>query len=115
MKRIAWALVAVALTLAGLGAGASAHTGVAARSVDVTVGDNFFKPRKLSVVTGMRVHWVWRGLAEHNVTVSSGPVRFHSRDKTSGDYARTLRKPGTYRIVCTIHGFRMRIKARKPS
>jgi plastocyanin len=114
--RIAAALAAVALTVAGLGLGASAgaHTGVAARSVEVTVGDDFFKPRKLSVVTGTRVHWVWRGQSEHNVTVTSGPVRFHSHDKTSGDYSRTLRKPGTYKIICTIHGFRMRIKAHRP-
>ena len=25
---------------------------------------------------------------------------------TSGDYERTLTRPGTYRIYCTIHGLR---------
>lgn len=109
------ASVAALGTLAAVGGvGASAHTAAAARSVDVGVNDDFFKPRRLSVVKGTRVHWVWHGQAEHNVTVSSGPVRFHSKDQVKGDFARTLRKPGTYKLLCTIHGFRMRITVHKP-
>ncbi len=52
------------------------------------------------------MHWVWRGSLVHNVTVSSGPRRFHSKDQSSGEFARTLRKRGVYKLVCTIHGFR---------
>ncbi|HEY6780676.1 MAG TPA: cupredoxin domain-containing protein [Thermoleophilaceae bacterium] len=109
-------VIAAALAVAvGAGVpGASAERATAARTVDVSIGDDFFKPRKLSVVTGTRVHWVWGGESEHNVTVISGPAKFHSEDQVSGEFTRKLRKPGTYRLVCTIHGFHMRIKVHKP-
>jgi plastocyanin len=59
------------------------------------------------------VRWVWRGSDTHNVVVDSGPTHFQSKDKRSGDFARTLRRAGTYRIVCTFHDMRMRIAVRR--
>jgi plastocyanin len=47
-----------------------------------------------------------------DVTVVSGPQRFNSRDQRTGTFARTLRRPGRYMIVCTIHGQTMRIRVR---
>ena len=88
--------------------------GKAARNVDASVRDDSFKPRRLSVASGTRVHWTWRGSLVHNVTVSSGPKRFHSKDQSSGEFFRTLRKRGVYKLVCTIHGFRQRITVHKP-
>jgi plastocyanin len=107
------------LVLAGAGAWAGlgqaiAHdvrgTPAAARAASVTVGDDFFRPRSLSIRAGTRVRWTWRGRDVHNVTVTSGPVRFRSRTQSSGTFSRTLRRRGTYRIVCTIHGQRMTIR-----
>ena len=42
----------------------------------VTVGNNFFSNKKMTVKRGTKVTWVWHsfGLA-HNVTVKSGPVQ----------------------------------------
>jgi len=82
----------------------------AARTVDVTVGDDFYRPVRLSVRPRTRVRWVWRGRDVHNVTVTSGPRRFRSRTQVRGTFARTLRARGTYRIVCTVHGQTMRIR-----
>ena len=82
----------------------------------VEVDDNYFvregPSRTVTVKRGDRVVWEWEGMNPHNVTVRRGPVRFRSRTKTSGRYAKRMRRRGTYRIVCTIHApaMRMRLK-----
>ena len=116
-----WRLAITALALAGAGAWASLGQAIAierqgakmaARATSVTVGDDFFRPRKLSISAGTRVRWTWHARDVHNVTVTSGPVRFKSPTQSSGTFSRTLRRRGTYRIVCTIHGQRMTIRVR---
>ena len=104
------------LAAAGASAGPAAgdREASAARTVQVAVKDDFYAPSSLTVRTGTRVRWVWRGRNEHDVTVSSGPTKFASQTKRSGDFARTLRKSGTYRIVCTIHDQRMKLVVRRP-
>ena len=101
------ALVAAAATLMAL----AAPTG-AATSHTVTVGDDFFRPTTLTVNRGTVVTWRWRGQNPHNVTVTSGPARFHSPTKTSGTFSRNLSRAGTYRLICTIHHFRMKLVVR---
>jgi plastocyanin len=49
------------------------------------------------------VRWNFEGKNPHNVTVKSGPVKFHSSTMKSGSYKKKLTRTGTYRIVCTIH------------
>ena len=86
-----------------------------AASRTVKIKDNFFSPASLSVSKGTTVTWRWAGSNPHNVTVTSAPrgVRhFHSTTKTSGTFARTLSRAGTYRFMCTVHGFRMKIVVR---
>ena len=79
----------------------------------INVDDNFFSPRPVSVKKGTTVRWKWVGGAPHNVKVVKGPQKFTSPLKRSGTYSRTLRKRGTYSIVCTIHsGMSMRLKVR---
>jgi plastocyanin len=107
--------VAVAATAAGTAGVASSRPTfktAAARTVGVTVGDNFFRPARLSVRTGTRVRWRWRGQDRHNVTAVSGPQRFSSRTQQTGSFTRTLRRRGRYRIVCTLHGQSMQIRVR---
>ena len=117
-----WRRVAIPV-LALIGAGAWASLGqaiaeerpganMAARAAGVTVGDDFFRPRSLSIRAGTTVRWTWRARDVHNVTVTSGPARFHSPTQSSGTFSRKLRKRGTYRIVCTVHGQRMTIRVR---
>jgi plastocyanin len=87
----------------------------AAASRSVTVGDNFFRPTSVTVAKGTTVTWRWKGANPHNVTVTSAPrgvAKFHSTTKTSGNYSRTLRRAGTYRFICTVHGFKMKIVVR---
>jgi plastocyanin len=89
------AAVAVVAALPG-SASAAART--------VTIEDFAFDPPSLSVGKGTKVTWRFADSAAHNVTVKSGPAKFASPDKRSGTYTRKLRKAGTYKIVCTLHG-----------
>jgi plastocyanin len=88
----------------------------------VTLGDNYFAPKTLKVKRGTKVAWRWPGFDEggdvHDVKLRSGPAgvkKFHS-EAASTDYSfkRKLTKPGTYKIVCTLHEeMRMTVKVRK--
>lgn len=115
LPRVSIAILALGLlgaAVAGPAAGdRSAH---AARTVQVSVKDDFYSPSSLTVTTGTRVRWVWKGHDPHNVTVTSGPTDFASSTKRKGDFARTLKKAGTYRIICTVHEQRMKLVVRKP-
>lgn len=95
----------IALTAAVATAGLAAATAIPAFAATrtITLKDNFFSPKSVTVKKGTTVKWVWKGKAPHNVTVISGPVKFHSPLKMSGSYSRKLTRTGTYRIVCTIH------------
>ena len=70
----------------------------------VTIGDDFFKPKSVCVKKGATVKWVWKGKSMHNVTVTSGPVKFTSKTQKKGTFSKKLTKKGTYKIICTIHG-----------
>jgi plastocyanin len=78
------------------------------------VGDFFFVKDSshaptVHVAPGTVVKWHFVGSTDHNVTVYDGPGKFHSKDMSSGFYTHRVFKQGTYRIECTIHGFKMRL------
>lgn len=79
----------------------------------VEVDDNYFvhkgKPPTVTVKAGSKVEWEWEGAFPHNVTVTKGPVKFHSKTQTSGTFTKRLKKAGTYKIICTIHAPAMRM------
>jgi plastocyanin len=83
------------------------------KTKSVEVDDNYFvkkgAPRTVTVHKGDKVEWEWEGRNPHNVTVTKGPVKFHSKTMTSGTYEKKLKKVGTYKIVCTIHAPDMRM------
>jgi plastocyanin len=97
--------VTVVLLLAGL---LAAPAFGAAKKV--SVGDNFFVRDSgtptVSVSSGTKVTWMWKGRSLHNVTVTKGPAKFRSGSKTSGRFSKQLTRAGTYTIVCTVHGAR---------
>lgn len=86
--------------------------------VKVKVGDDFFDPDQLKVRKGTKVKWKW--LPEngnpHNVTLKKGPkgVKKKKYTSTTGSigvkFNRKLKKPGTYRFLCTIHATVMKQK-----
>jgi plastocyanin len=74
---------------------ASTHT--------VSVKDNFFGKRTITISKGSRIHWVWRGRGRHNVVVARGPASFRSGIMRHGSYSHTFTRRGTYQLVCTVH------------
>jgi plastocyanin len=85
----------------------------ASKTTTIKLGDNFFKPEHKTVKKGTKVVWDWTGKAPHNVTVVSGPKKFHSKVQTKGTFTRKMTKAGTYKIVCTIHpGMDLTLKVR---
>jgi plastocyanin len=88
----------------------------------VRVHDNYFLPDSLTVKSGTTVVWRWPGADEagdvHDVKLKSGPkgVKRFQSEAAATDYTfkRRLRKPGRYRIVCTLHDeMKMQIKVRR--
>ena len=89
---------------------ASAPHAQAAKTKKVTVGDLFFKKSSITINSGDTVKWRWVGVAPHDVTVTRGPRKFHSKTQTKGTYSKKLRKRGTYRYICTVHAKQMKGK-----
>jgi plastocyanin len=112
---VAGLVVAVAASPAS--GGPDARSTKASDSERVSVRDDRFSPRSVTVSRGGKVTWRWRGDNPHNVRfrkVPSGASRRGSDTQTSGRFARTFKKSGRYRYVCTIHediGMRGSVKA----
>jgi plastocyanin len=104
------AAVPLCVIAAALPAAASGPDAGASATKRVTVGDNFFRPRSVTIDSGDTVRWRWVGRNPHNVTVTRGPRKFHSSTKSSGSYSKRLRRRGTYRYICTVHPASMRGK-----
>ena len=88
----------------------------------VTVGDNYFAPKALTVNRGTTVTWRWPRFDEagdvHDIKLASGPkgVKKFQSEAAATDYTfrRKLTVPGTYKLVCTLHHeMRMTVKVRK--
>ena len=66
----------------------------------VSVKDNFFSPKTVSVRKGATVTWKWAGRAAHNVTFRGSA---HSRTQTRGSYSHKFNNKGSFAYRCTIH------------
>ena len=108
--------------LAGVALLGAAPAQVAVAKKTIRIGDNFFTPDAPKVKAGTLVTWKWPSFDEagdvHDVKLKSAPKgvkKFHS-EPASSDYSfkRKLKKPGKYRIVCTLHeDMRMTIRVKR--
>jgi plastocyanin len=85
------ALAALVVALVGAVPANSATT--------VSVKDNFFSPKSVTVSKGGSVTWKWAGRAPHNVTFRST----HSKTQTKGSYSLKFNNKGSFSYRCTIH------------
>jgi hypothetical protein len=71
----------------------------------LSIGDNFFRPQKITAAVGQTVTWRFDGTLPHTVTVANGPRGFSSVywGRTGGTYSVTPQVPGTYRLTCLVH------------
>jgi plastocyanin len=111
---LAFAVAAALVCAAPAAAGGPQHK-------TVKLFDNYYLPLKLTVNKGSTVTWKWPddvAIDVHDVKLKSGPAgvrRFHSEPASSGyRFKRRLRKPGVYKIICTLHEeMTMTIKVRR--
>lgn len=101
--------VLVALLVASSALGGPQGSSDVTQSVtkSVSVRDDLFSPSAARVSRGGKVVWRWKGDNDHNVRFRSAPGGAKrprgSSIKSSGRFARTFTRRGTYRYVCTIH------------
>jgi plastocyanin len=69
------------------------------------IGDDFFRPGRITAKAGETVTWSFDGDRPHSVTVANGPRGFSSVywGKTDGTYTVTPKVKGTYKLVCLVH------------
>jgi plastocyanin len=74
--------------------------------VTVSVGDNFYKPKKLTIQVGQALKWKNEGAVAHTVTSDGdSTVKFDSGNlDPRGVYALKPTTRGTLTYHCTIHG-----------
>jgi len=106
MKRLIAVLAAVSLVAALFAIPAFGAT----RSVSVR--DNVFGPRSISIKRNDTLVFRWRGKNPPNVVAQPGPVKFRSSIKKTGTYRKKFTRRGSYRIICTIHQPNMRMTVR---
>jgi plastocyanin len=76
---------------------------VAAASALVSVGDNFYSPRTVSIAVGDTVTWRNNGQAQHSATATNGS--FDTGVFGAGQSrSHTFTTAGTFSYFCTIHG-----------
>jgi plastocyanin len=69
------------------------------------IGDDFFRPGRITAKAGETVTWSFDGDRPHSVTVANGPRGFSSVywGETDGTYSVTPKVKGTYKLVCLVH------------
>jgi plastocyanin len=100
MRKTLAGIMAVAAA-AGLTTAAVPSLGASTKTVSVK--DDFFSPKTLTISKGTKVTWVWKGKERHNVAVANGPSTFRAGTRKKGKFSHTFSKRGKYFIVCTIH------------
>ena len=107
-------LAVIALAAAGiavvpaLDAGAAPDAGTSATR-SITVGDDFFKPRRITVSRGTVLRFVWRRTRHlHNVTRRGQSSKTTRRRGTV--VRRTVTRSTTF--ICTVHPDTMRLRVR---
>jgi plastocyanin len=113
MRKLLLTLAVVAV-LAGLAVSAIAAAG----TKTVTLTDDVYTPKKLSIKKGSTVSWVWSAgnADEHTVTQADKHYNpknrgFGSKEQVTGKpFTHRFKKTGTFYIVCLAHPTDMRMK-----
>jgi plastocyanin len=70
--------------------------------VRVLIKDFMFRPMEVKTGVGVPVTWVNQDDEPHTVVSDTGLFRSGALDTGEG-YSFTFDKPGTYRVLCSIH------------
>jgi plastocyanin len=104
--------LATTAAVAAIAVGASVVPAHAGSAKTVAVKNNAFSPTTVHVKKGGKVVWKWtQGGVPHNVTPAGGGGGSATSSRKGFTYAKTFKKAGTYRYLCTIHSnMRMTVK-----
>lgn len=104
---IAIGVALAALGLVGIATAANGRGAHASATKRVSVRDDLFVAKSVTIKSGDRVKWTWRDSNDHNVTFRKVPKgaskKPRAKTRSSGTFTRKFTKRGTYRYVCTIH------------
>jgi plastocyanin len=89
------AIATLAATVLAIGATVSS-----AGSNTVTMRDDFFEPRRISVGKGDKVTWVNEGQSDHTVKFEGEKNKVVPPGEQTG---RKFRKTGKFKYGCTLH------------
>lgn len=96
-------LVAGTVATLAMAFSAASLSPVAAAGHAVSIRDDSYTPRRITIKVGDSITWTNKGSAIHNVYFDG----FHSDDamKPGDQFAHKFRTTGSFTYVCTIHGF----------
>ncbi len=107
-RGLVWFSLGFVLTaLLAFSAGEAMPVGAAA-TVNVEMGDNFFRPDNVTVQVGDTVVWTHTGNRPHDVTSDDGTISSPRRMGNGQTFFYTANTPGTFPYICTIHPNQMR-------
>jgi plastocyanin len=113
-------IVAVASAVAVLGslavlAGTSAAAGNSVTIKGTSYQYNYrFSPKTLTVNKNTTVTWAWNSDVAHNVTFTKLGGKHSKTKKHATGFKVTFTNAGTFKYMCTVHGFTGKIVVVKP-
>jgi plastocyanin len=72
-----------------------------------TIGSYVFAPRTVEIDRRKTVHWLWDSNGAHNVTFRK--LGKSSITGASETYELRFKRRGTFKYLCTVHGFRGKV------
>jgi len=69
---------------------------------NVSIGDNFFSPKNVTISVNDQVKWTWAGNAQHTSTSDTGLWNAGPHGK-GGTFSKTFTSAGTFPYHCNIH------------
>lgn len=103
-RRVASAAVVVAVSSMLAPGPLHGETEPRPRTVEVTIDDNVYEPKRIAVRPGTTVEWRNEGRNEHNVLPDKG-TRFGDAEIDRGaTYSFRFDEPGKYGYYCSFHG-----------
>ena len=117
MRRLIVTFAVVAL-LGGLAALGTSVAQSASSTKTVTLTDDVYTPKKLSIKKGTKVSWVWSSMNKDEHTVTQADKHYDPKDGGFGSkeqitgktFSHKFKKTGTFYIVCEVHPTNMRMK-----
>jgi plastocyanin len=84
-----------------------APQGPVSKARSTFVGDFRYGAERISLKRGTTFTWRFMGAFQHDVTVIGGPEGFSAPWMQTGTFTHRFRKPGMYRLFCSLHPSKM--------